>query len=96
MYKQGRALNDYLSQAGGGTRDADKGRLFVVHADGSVESKQMHHGLLLGSFDSMKLMPGDTIVMPQKIRTGNGLFQIRDWTQVFSQLALGSAAISVR
>jgi polysaccharide export outer membrane protein len=95
MYKQGRSLNDYLEQAGGGTRDADTSRLFVVRADGSVDSKQAHHGLFLGSFESIKLMPGDSIVMPQKIRTGNGLLQIRDWTQVFSQLALGSAAISV-
>ena len=95
MYKQGRSLNDYLEQAGGGTRDADTSRLFVVRADGSVDSKQAHHGLFLGSFESIKLMPGDSIVMPQKIKTGNGLLQIRDWTQVFSQLALGSAAISV-
>ena len=95
VYKDGRSLNDYLSEAGGGTRDADQKRLFVVRADGSVESKQMHHGLFFGNFESIKLMPGDTIVMPQKIRTGNGLLQVRDWTQVFSQLALGSAAISV-
>lgn len=95
IYRDGRSLNDYLSEAGGGTRDADKSRLFVVRADGSVESKQMHHGLIFGNFESIKLMPGDSIVMPQKIKTGNGLLQIRDWTQVFSQLALGSAAISV-
>ena len=95
MYKQGRSLGDYLEQAGGATREADKSRIFVVRADGSVDSKQTHHGLFLGSFASLKLMPGDAIVMPQKIRTGNGLLQLRDWTQVFSQLALGSAAISV-
>lgn len=95
IYQPGKSLNDYLGEAGGGTREADKGRLFVVRADGSVESKQMHHTLFLGNFETIKLTPGDTIVMPERIRTGNALLQIRDWTQVFSQLALGSAAISV-
>jgi protein involved in polysaccharide export with SLBB domain len=95
IYQQGKSLDDYLGQAGGGTRNADKKRLFVIRADGSVESRQMHHGLFLGSFESIRLMPGDTIVMPERIRVGNSLLQIRDWTQVFSQLALGSAAISV-
>jgi hypothetical protein len=40
-------------------------------------------------------MPGDTVVMPQKIRTSNSLVAFRDWTQIFSQLALGAASISV-
>jgi protein involved in polysaccharide export with SLBB domain len=95
LFQPGRNLGGYLNEAGGGTREADKGRLFVIRADGSVNSKQMHRAMFVGGFDSLRLMPGDTIVMPQKIRTGNSLLQLRDWTQVFSQLALGSAAISV-
>ncbi len=95
MFQPGRTLGAYLSEAGGGTREADKSRLFVIRADGSVNSKQMHREFFVGNFDSLRLMPGDTIVMPQKIRTRNSMLQLRDWTQVFSQLALGSAAISV-
>src|SRR3954468_7536463 len=35
LYDDGRGLNDYLGQAGGGTRDADRDKIFVVRADGS-------------------------------------------------------------
>jgi hypothetical protein len=69
--------------------------LYVVRADGSVESKQMHRSMFFGNFESIKMMPGDTVVMPQKIRTSNSLVAFRDWTQIFSQLALGAASISV-
>jgi protein involved in polysaccharide export with SLBB domain len=95
MYQDGRGLHDYLGQAGGATRDADEKRLYVVRADGSVESKQMHRSMFFGTFESLKMMPGDTVVMPQKIRTSNSLTAFRDWTQIFSQLALGAASISV-
>ena len=95
IYKDGRSLSDYLGQAGGGTRDADQKRVFVVRADGSVESKQMHKSLFFGSFESLKMMPGDSIVMPQKVYTGNSLTAFKDWTQIFSQLALGAASIAV-
>ena len=95
IYKDGHSLNDYLGLAGGGTRDADQKRLFVVRADGSVESKQMHSSMFFGNFGSMKLMPGDSIVMPQKIHTGSAVTAFRDWTQIFSQLALGAASIQV-
>jgi len=95
IYQRGRNLGSYLADAGGGTRDADKSRLFVIRADGSVDSKQMHNGLFMGGFDLVKVMPGDTIVMPQKIHTGSSVAAFRDWTQIFSQLALGAASISV-
>ncbi len=95
IYKTGKTVAQYLIQSGGGNRDADRARLFVVRADGSVVSKQMHHGLWAGSFESMRLMPGDTVIMPERIRTGGLLKGIRDWSQVFSQFALGAAAIRV-
>ena len=76
-------------------READSARLFVIRADGSVISKQMRHSFWRGSLESLKLMPGDTIVVPDKIRTGGLLRGLRDWSQVFSQFALGAAAIKV-
>jgi hypothetical protein len=42
-------------------------------------------------------MPGDTIVVPDRVprETGYAGFMrgLKDWTQVFSQLGLGAAAI---
>lgn len=95
MYEPNKSVSAYLRQAGGATRDGDKSRLFVIRADGSVESKQMHSGMFLGSFEGMKSDPGDTIVMPQRIKTSNSIVALRDWTQIFSQLALGAASINV-
>lgn len=95
IFKSGRSVRDYLDEAGGGTRNADPARLFVIRADGSVLSKQMHRGLWAGGFESLKLLPGDAVVMPQRIRSGSVLRGLRDWSQVFSQFALGAAAIRV-
>jgi protein involved in polysaccharide export with SLBB domain len=95
LFKSGKTVREFLQQSGGGTRNADGGRLFVVRADGSVMSKQMHAGLWKGSFESMPLSPGDTIVMPERIRGGSLLRGIRDWSQVFAQFALGAAALRV-
>jgi hypothetical protein len=33
--------------------------------------------------------------MPERIRTGSLIREIRDWSQIFSQFALGAAAIRV-
>ena len=95
IYKAGKTVEQCLQQSGGGTREADARRLFVVRADGSVISRQMHRGLWKGKFESMQLTPGDTIIMPERIRTGSFLKGIRDWSQVFSQFALGAAALRV-
>ncbi len=95
IYKPGKSVRDYVEEAGGGTRTADRGRLFVIRADGSVLSKQMHRSLWAGNFDSLQLRPGDTVVMPERIRTTSVLRELRDWSQVFAQFALGAAAIRV-
>lgn len=93
LYEPNSSVSKYLHYAGGGTRDADKGRAFIVRANGSVISRQMYSSLWTGGFDGLKLNPGDAIVMPEKIRTSNFLKGLRDWTQVFAQLALGAAAL---
>ena len=39
IYDGGRRVSDYLAQAGGATREADTGRVYVVRADGSVTGR---------------------------------------------------------
>lgn len=95
-FRPGQQVSAYVSIAGGPTRGADKGRMFVIRADGSVVSRQQQGGLFLSNrFESMRMMPGDAIVVPQRIRTRSSLAAFRDWTQIFSQLALGAAAIAI-
>jgi protein involved in polysaccharide export with SLBB domain len=95
LYRRDERLDDYLQRAGGPTRDADRSRMFVIRADGSVLSKQSVKGLWNGGFGSLRLMPGDAIVVPERLNQGAFLKGLRDWSQVFSQFALGAAAVRV-
>lgn len=95
LYRREGRLDDYLRRAGGPTRDADTARMFVIRADGSVISKQSVKGLWNGGFASLRLMPGDAIVVPERLSHGSFLKGLRDWSQVFSQFALGVAAVRV-
>ncbi len=97
LHRTNQPVHYYLRLAGGPTRDADKGRMFILRADGSVLGKQsLGGGLWSGNrFDSLRLMPGDSIVVPDRVSRGAALKGLRDWSQVFSQFALGAAAINV-
>lgn len=94
LHEEDMRVSDYLRQAGGPSRTADEGRMFIIRANGSVEPKQ-GSGWFRSSFGSGKLNPGDTIVVPEKIYRPGFLRGLRDWSQVFSQLVLGAAAINV-
>jgi protein involved in polysaccharide export with SLBB domain len=65
-YVPGRGANWYLGQAGGFTELADKKAAFVIRADGSVLSARNNRGLWSGDPMDAVLMPGDTIVVPEK------------------------------
>lgn len=95
LYRRDERLGDYLRRAGGPTRDADSSRMFVIRADGSVLSRQSAKGLWNGGFAALRLMPGDAIVVPERLNHGTVLKGLRDWSQVFSQFALGAAAVRV-
>jgi len=93
-YQEGKMLKSYLNDAGGPTREADKSRAFVIHADGTVMSKQSDRGHFGSRFESLKLLPGDAIIIPEKVRTPGGARGILQITQGVSQAALTAAAIS--
>ena len=95
IFKNDETVHDYLKQSGGPTRSADSGRIYVIRADGSVRSKQGHSGWTGGEFENMRLSMGDTIVVPEQITKTAFITQLKDWTQVFANLALGVAAIHV-
>jgi polysaccharide biosynthesis/export protein len=89
--KPGKTVADYLRLAGGPTRFGDKGREFVIRADGSTVSRQQHNRLLSRDFNSLKLMPGDTIVVPEKLNRGATLRALREFTAIFAQLGIAGA-----
>jgi protein involved in polysaccharide export with SLBB domain len=87
-------VEDYLSEAGGFTRNADKKRVLIIRADGSVVPKRSA-GPFTKTFEAARLNPGDSIAVPTEMFKVPFMRGLRDWTQVFSQLALGAAAINV-
>jgi protein involved in polysaccharide export with SLBB domain len=93
VYKPGLSVKDYISIAGVGG-SADLNGAILVRADGSAMTNQSYWS---NDVLSAQVLPGDTIVMPEKFDRESGLSQIvrnaKDFTQVLYQLGLGAAAI---
>lgn len=86
----------YLRLAGGPAREADRHQIFVLRADGSVVHRGDGNSILgSSSLDNLRLYPGDTIVVPEKVVKPSGFRAIGDWTEIMSQLSLSSAALDV-
>ena len=95
IFRPGKTVSDYVRIAGGVTASGDSGRTFVIRADGSTVSGRSHRGILGANFGSMQMLPGDTVVVPEKLDKGAVLRGIKDWTQIISQFVLGAAAAKV-
>jgi protein involved in polysaccharide export with SLBB domain len=94
-HEPGKRLNAYLNDAGGATREADTKRTFVIRADGTVVSRQSRGHQIHGGFEALRLLPGDAIVVPEKLRVASKLNDLLQATQFASQTALTAAALSV-
>jgi protein involved in polysaccharide export with SLBB domain len=95
LYRPGSRVGDYLRLSGGPNRVADKKHIFIIRADGSVIGRDSANGLWGNNFEAIRLNPGDSIIVPEKIIGPSVLRNLVNWSQVFSQLALGAAAINV-
>jgi polysaccharide biosynthesis/export protein len=95
LYTPKSRLKTYYNLSGQGTVMADKKRMFIIRADGGVIAGQQHSGMWKGSFDKYQMLPGDTLVVPSKLQIGAFQRNLRDWTQIFSQIALTAASLAV-
>jgi protein involved in polysaccharide export with SLBB domain len=93
LYSKNLRTRDYLREAGGGTSIADPGRTFVVRADGSVISHI--GGPFTGSIMSARLMPGDTVVVPEKLNKPGLVQNMKDWAYILGQFGLAAAAVNI-
>ncbi len=94
IYRPDSVVSDYLSRAGGPTRDADTGSLYVVRADGTVVSRRQS-GWFSRSFEGENLNPGDAIIVPEDFQKWRFTKELKDWTQILYQFALGVAGLKV-
>ncbi len=95
VYDPQRRLGGYIRLAGGANRDADKGRAYVIRASGAVISKQYSSSLRGNDFDSVRLYPGDTAVIPLNFEKGKTLRLIVNLAQIAGQLGIAIAAANI-
>lgn len=95
LYSEHARAGAYLRQAGGLNRDADGRHEFIIRADGEVVSHDSSRGPWGSEFNDLRINPGDTIVVPEKILKPSALYGLMNWSQLFSQFTLGAAALDV-
>lgn len=88
-----RRVGDYVNLAGGPTKTADRGSVFVIRASGAVESARQ--GGWLSGVEGRDAFPGDTVFVPENLERQPVMKVLRDWSQIFYQFGLGAAALKV-
>ena len=98
VHIEGKKASYYLHKSGGPDKNAEEDEMYIVKADGSVASRQQtSFGLRwddeadtwkLGSFLSIDLDPGDTLIVPQRLERIAWMREIKDITTILAQIAL--------
>ena len=94
----------YLRQVGGPTEIADHDRIFIIRADGTVVSKRQNgyggvswdsveNRWISGDLMSVRLHPGDTVLVPREITEFEWLKTTKDITQILYQIAVAAGVV---
>jgi protein involved in polysaccharide export with SLBB domain len=92
FYRPDLARDDYIGLSGGATRKADRGRIYIVRADGSVISSE-NAGWFRRS-GQVAMRPGDTIVVPLDTERLPALPMWQAVTGILYNLAIAVAAVN--
>ena len=90
LYRPGLSRDDYISLSGGASRRADRGRIYVVRADGNVISNEGNRWF---KSSSVQIKPGDTIVVPLDTERLPALPLWSAVTQIIYNIAISAAAV---
>ena len=90
-YDEDQSVYDYIKMAGGFSRGADKGKVYVKRANGEYVATAGW----FSKVSSLDVMPGDAIFIPEDLNKTTFTKELKDWTQIIYQLGLGAAAIKV-
>jgi protein involved in polysaccharide export with SLBB domain len=82
--------DDYVSLSGGVTAKADKGRIYVVRADGSVVGTESSRWF---SNSNTAMRTGDTVVVPLDIERMPSIVKWQAITQILYNIAIATAAV---
>ena len=95
LWKARGRVSDYLRMVGV-TPDADLDNVVLMRVDGSVVAKESGKWFL-GGINSVEVMPGDSIVVPEKLDRETSWSKFtrgtREWAQIFANFGLGAAAL---
>jgi len=92
FYRANLSRDDYIGMSGGVTRKADRGRIYIVLADGSVVSSESGGWFRRSGQTSMR--PGDTIVVPLDTERMPALPMWQAITGILYNLAIAAAAVN--
>lgn len=97
MWRANMRVDDYLKMAGM-TVDADSENVFIMRTDGSVVARNSG-AWAFGGIGGVIVMPGDSIVVPEKFdketRWTKFTKGTQEWAQIFANFGLGAAAIQI-
>ena len=90
VHISGKDVSYYLNMAGGPTQEADKSDMYLIRADGMVQSRRAEHGFFFYGTDFESLEPdsGDTIVVPQRLERVAWMREIKDIASTLGNVAL--------
>jgi protein involved in polysaccharide export with SLBB domain len=95
LWRSNSRVKDYL-RISGVTAEADMDNVFVIRVDGTVVTRSST-GWFSTGVGSMEVMPGDSIVIPEKFDKETAWTKFtkgtREWAQIFANFGLGAAAI---
>jgi protein involved in polysaccharide export with SLBB domain len=91
LYSASLTREDYIALSGGATRNADRGRIYVVHANGSVVSSEGNRWFQIGS--QIPIKPGDTVVVPLNAERMPPLPFWTAVTTIIYNVAIAAAAV---
>jgi protein involved in polysaccharide export with SLBB domain len=92
FYRSELGRDDYIGLSGGTTRKADRGRIYVVRADGSVVASESSRWFARASQVAMR--PGDTVVVPLDTERLPALPLWQAVTQILYNVAVSVAAVN--
>jgi len=90
LFRKGMDRKQYVEMSGGVTRKADTKRIYIVRADGSVDTG----GGWLSISDRHNVQPGDTIVVPLDVDLVRPIARLASISKIIFQLAV--AAVSAK
>jgi polysaccharide export outer membrane protein len=95
LFNDRRRLEDYVALAGKPNRIADSKHAFIIRADGSIFSRERAKGFISNNFETSRINPGDSIVIPEKPIRPTALRNLIDFSQILTSFGLAAAAINV-